>query len=449
MSGQDKCATDIYKSRLCEEFPSFYGRLGNTKLDTLLNMEFASEIYENAILYIPVVFHVVYNTNSEKIPQERVIGQLQQLNNDFRGRNLNIHKIPDDFRNVVSKDAKIEFYLATVDPLGNQTSGITWTYTSKSYFKTSLCDTTNNNDNLSINQPIKSKKHGQNAWPANKYLNIWIGDVADQNGYNTILGYAAFPGGPLNFDGVVIDYESVWNEDQNYFNLGRTLTHEVGHWLNLKHLWGDSTVFKNNCAEVISCGIDDGVDDTPIQTNKYSSACPNHNNASSCDCKDMYMNFMGYAHDSCMAIFTKGQVQRMRKTLFSIRKDILANNKNPRLKNIIEETFSIPIFNTFYKKNEDCNSDTCRYNHISWNPIENEERYIVKIKTVASSEWESIETKNNSIKMKNLKEGVFYELEIHANSSLLSDKIESYIFKIGADSKLKDHPTNPKLKETN
>jgi hypothetical protein len=149
-----------------------------------------------------------------------------------------------------------------------------------------------------------SAQGGDNAWDSKKYLNIWVCNLLGRS-----LGYSSLPGSQADRDGVVIQY-NVFGTTGTLtapFNKGRTLTHEVGHWLGLKHLWGDAT-----------CG-DDGIADTPPQQN-FNNGCPSFPHISSCSVNgngDMFMNFMDFTDDACMNMFTKGQVVKMR-SLFAV-----------------------------------------------------------------------------------------------------------------------------------
>lgn len=229
------------------------------------------------IITIPVVFHVVYNTTAENIPLSQITSQIATLNNDFR---LSDHSILGKWPQA--SDVELEFCLATVDPQGNPTNGVTRTQTSKTSFST-------NND-------VKfTSRGGKDAWPRNDYLNIWVCDID-----GSIIGYAQFPGGPSSTDGVVVDYQFTGNVGTH--STGRTGTHEVGHWLNLRHIWGDG-----------DCSADDFVSDTP-NSDGPNYGCPTDH--ISCNSLDMVENYMDYSNDACMDLFTNGQKVRMR-SLFS------------------------------------------------------------------------------------------------------------------------------------
>ena len=186
---------------------------------------------QNAIITIPVVFHVVYASSAENISDAQIQSQLDVLNDDFRRLNADA-----DNTWPQAADTEIEFCLASFDPQGNPSNGILRVPTTVSGFGT--------------NDAVKSSSSGgSDAWPAGDYLNFWVCNIG-----GGILGYAQFPGGSDATDGVVCGYQytGTIGTATSPFDLGRTATHEVGHWLNLRHIWGDG-----------ACGASDFVDDTP------------------------------------------------------------------------------------------------------------------------------------------------------------------------------------------
>ncbi|MCB9273605.1 MAG: T9SS type A sorting domain-containing protein [Lewinellaceae bacterium] len=244
----------------------------------------------NGVITIPVVVHVVYNTTAENISDAQVQSQITVLNADFRRLNADASSTPSMFASVAA-DAEVQFCLASVDPSGNPTTGITRTSTTRTSFSS--------NDYVKFNST-----GGKDAWPAGSYLNLWVCDLS-----STLLGYAQFPGGSAATDGVVIDYAyfGTIGTATPPFHLGRTATHEVGHWLNLRHIWGDG-----------GCSVDDFVSDTPLAgaANYTASPCtfpgPNSCNSGTGDQPDMFQNYMDYSDDACMNLFTQGQKTRMR-----------------------------------------------------------------------------------------------------------------------------------------
>ena len=231
----------------------------------------------NGVITIPVVVHIVYNNSTENISDAQIQTQIDVLNEDFR-------RLNSDADNTWSQaaDVEIEFCMATVDPNGNATNGITRTQTSVTAFST--------NDNMKFNS-----SGGKDAWPAGDYLNMWVCDIS-----GGILGYAQFPGGSPATDGVVMDYQyfGTIGTATAPFDLGRTATHEVGHWLNLRHIWGDG-----------GCSVDDFVGDTPTSDAANYGCATGH---VSCSSTDMVQNYMDYSDDACMNLFTQGQKTRMR-----------------------------------------------------------------------------------------------------------------------------------------
>ena len=231
------------------------------------------------VITIPVVFHIVYSNDQQNIPDSKIFEQVQILTDDFRYLNDN-----QDAEWAQAADTEIEFCLATRDPNGAPTDGILRVATTSGSFGTS--------DNIKF-----TASGGSDAWPASDYLNFWVGDLG-----GGLLGYAQFPGGAAATDGIVCAYPNVGlnGPGAGIYNLGRTATHEVGHWLNLRHIWGDG-----------GCGVDDFVADTP------ESDGANYNcdlGSSSCGSVDMVQNYMDYSSDLCMNLFTQGQSDRMAAT---------------------------------------------------------------------------------------------------------------------------------------
>jgi hypothetical protein len=239
---------------------------------------------QRAVITIPVVFHVVYRNTTQNISEAQILSQIEVLNEDFRLLNADFGPVTPAVFEPLAADFEIEFCLATIDPSGNPTTGI------------NRVSTTDNG--FDFDDQIKfTSQGGTNAWPRDKYLNIWVGDLSAAN----LLGYAQFPGGTASTDGVVLSYETVGRPPANNFNtqynLGRTATHEVGHWLNLRHIWGDE-----------NCGSD-FVNDTPVQE-AANTACPSHPSPSCSNAGDMFMNYMDYCFDDCLSMFTAGQKVR-------------------------------------------------------------------------------------------------------------------------------------------
>ncbi|WP_051973559.1 zinc metalloprotease [Cryobacterium sp. MLB-32] len=306
------CATpDVYTKQLTEQ-PGFAAARISMELEVrgLINQGiFAAQ---TGITHIPVVVHVVYNHDDQNISDDQVASQIAVLNRDFRKTNPDVDTLPDVFL-PLADDAQIEFSLADTDPDGNATDGITRTHT----------DTTS----FTYDDSIKYESSGgADAWPSDTYLNLWVGRLG-----GGLLGYAQFPGGAPATDGVVIldtAFGTVGTASPP-FNLGRTATHEIGHWLNLNHIWGDED----------GCIGTDKVDDTPNQAYANTGkpdfphvTCSNGPNG------DLFMDYMDYVDDDVMVLFSVGQVARMhaclegpRNTFELVEDSVLAQRSRERV----------------------------------------------------------------------------------------------------------------------
>jgi hypothetical protein len=259
------------------------------------------------VVKIPVVVHVVFASAIENISDAQVQSQIDVLNQDYRMKNADIGKIPAPFK-ALAADARIAFALATRDPNGSPTTGITRTQTTKQQFDSHQND-------------IKfTATGGHNAWPRDKYLNLWTAKSINDPQVGALLGYAQFPGGAAATDGVVISSDGFGTIGtvQTPFNLGRTATHEVGHWLNLLHIWGDDNG---------ACTGSDNVPDTPNQAD-HNFNKPNfpHVTCNNGPNGDMFMNYMDYVDDDTMFMFTTGQVARIRAALNGPRASLLTSD---------------------------------------------------------------------------------------------------------------------------
>jgi hypothetical protein len=241
-----------------------------------------TESGEEPVIRIPVVVHILYNNASQNVSDAQVRSQIEALNRDFRKLNSDTANIPARFKQYAA-DVRIEFVLAKADPKGRATTGINRKHTNVTEWK--------------LDDKIKfAAQGGVDAWDSRYYLNIWVGYM------RSTMGYASAPGTDATKDGVVISPNVFGTTNvSSPFHLGRTATHEVGHWLGLKHIWGDTY-----------CG-DDLVDDTPKQ-GSYTTGCPTafRSSCNNGETGDMYMNYMDYTNDACMNLFTYGQKARMR-----------------------------------------------------------------------------------------------------------------------------------------
>jgi hypothetical protein len=247
---------------------------------------------------VQVVVHVVYGTKQENISDAQVKSQIAALNRDYALKNADKSQVPAPFKSLVA-NPNVQFELATRDPDGESTTGITRTATTVAGF--------------GADDAVKSAKTGgRDPWDTARYVNLWVCALT-----GGLLGYAQFPGGPAATDGVVILNTAFGTSGTAAapFNRGRTATHEVGHYLNLRHIWGDMN----------DCTGNDQVADTP------SAGGPNYGKPSfpqlSCHngpSGDMFMNYMDYVDDAAMFMFTQGQVARMNATLAGPRQKLLS-----------------------------------------------------------------------------------------------------------------------------
>jgi len=299
MAGQQpvgrSCGAQVEHRRLLNEDPAYAAR--RAEIETLAG-EFAMGArlpQRSGVTHIPIVVHVVWNTEEQNISDAQIHSQIDVLNRDFRRTNPDVEQVPEVWQGIAA-DSRIEFVLATTDADGNASEGITRTQTETASF-------------AQPGNPIKSTETGgASPWPTESYLNMWVAP-AIHSGANQLLGYAQFPGGPAATDGVVMLNSAFGTSGTAAapFNQGRTATHEIGHWLNLFHIWGDDGT---------GCNGTDEVADTP------NAAGPNfgspefpHVTCNNAPDGDMFMNYMDYTDDAAMFMFTEGQVSRIQATL--------------------------------------------------------------------------------------------------------------------------------------
>ncbi|WP_353777195.1 M43 family zinc metalloprotease [Winogradskyella sp. 3972H.M.0a.05] len=299
-SGDIRCASDAYNAMMLSENPRM---MGSDDFETEINIKI-QEILNSpnrggGPIRLPVVVHVVHNGEGvgvgSNISDLQVLSQIDVLNEDYR-------KIPGSRGFGAGVDTNIEFFLAKEDPYCNPTTGIV------RYLRSSLP-----NGGADIDGDIKPKT----IWDPSRYLNMWVVQLG-----GGLLGYATFPGGDPNVDGVVMGYQYFGSNDApgvnlgGAYNLGRTTTHEVGHYLGLFHTFQ-------------GCGAPgDSVNDTPpqAQPNYGCPAVPPDTCPGGDD--DLIENYMDYSDDVCMDMFTAGQNVRMQAVLAGPRSS-LANSTVP------------------------------------------------------------------------------------------------------------------------
>ena len=333
VNGQsNKCATMQHLQKSLAKNPTLKQRMfysEKTTQEWILNNA-RSKKASGELIVIPTVVHVIWNKTIENVSDSQIFSQIDVLNKDFRLMNVDSLGSQHPFSPFIT-DSKIEFCLAKQDPNGNQTNGITRTQTGVVTWVEDSCD------NI-----FSTSKGGRDNWDPTKYLNIYVVNLD-----GITLGFASFPDelkSSPELDGVVIRYEAFGKigtagaGDFTENNRGRTGTHEVGHWLNLRHIWGDTT-----------CG-DDFVQDTKPAEDK-NHGCPTFphrkNNKCGSDTNgEMYMNYMDYVDDNCMNMFTRGQADRMKSALNGLRNGLLTSIgcKLPTAINKVNYLNSITIY---------------------------------------------------------------------------------------------------------
>jgi len=296
------CTTDTYHPNASSVLQS-----NKNNLETeIINTNPHYNILSNTKICLPVIVNNVYQTDDQKISIEAIKRQIEQLNKDFNGNNGERIDVHPYFENLIA-NIGIEFYLMDneIAEEGNN-SGI-------NYYKTSI-DTFNMNSYPNIKN---SSDGGLSSINAKNYINIWVGNIEAG-----IKGYATFPNTESsNDDGIVVHYN-------NFGNNNKTLSHEMGHFLGLNHLFG---------IEEGICEGDDNVKDTPQTATAYKT-CANNNLVAN-QCNDAYFeydltqNFMNLCNDECLKIFTNGQKIKMLYNLLTYRKPLLINNCNDDLTN--------------------------------------------------------------------------------------------------------------------
>ncbi len=306
---QDHCGTVAYEKLRHQQNPSLetIGQFENWMKNKLAKRAeaFKSGRVESQNFVVPIVVHVIHNGEpigtGTNISDAQILSQIPVINSDFPRLNADTTNTPAEFKTVAGK-FNITFVLAKQDPNGLTTTGITRTKGTQTSWS------------ISDNYTFKAL----NYWPSENYLNIWVINLS-----GGFIGYTQLPqssilagltntsNDPLT-DGVVVDYQAFGNAQATggssfnllpKYNLGRTATHEIGHFFGLRHVWGDV----NSCDPTVST---DYCADTPIQNTSYNGLCPS-TAQTECSVHSMYDNYMNYTDDACMNIFSQGQVSRM------------------------------------------------------------------------------------------------------------------------------------------
>ncbi len=277
-----------------------------TQLEKIINARIASgqSLKTAEAITIPVVFHVVLSRQSQvQVTDAQIQAQLDTLNRDYAGLNhRSDSRIQPAFLNIYGESG-IQFCMAQRTPNDETATGIHRDTTTRSSFVYTTSDVKH------------STTGGTDAWDPDRYFNIWICDLS-----NDILGYATFPDdGIPDEQGVVIDYASLPGGNATGYNLGKTLTHETGHYFDLYHIWGDDNG---------SCNGSDGIADTPNQGNSTTAL---HTGILTDNCTTaspgiMYQNYMDYTPDAALFMFTTLQVAHMQQVYANLRSSLGSSN---------------------------------------------------------------------------------------------------------------------------
>ena len=274
-----QCASHEYNEALMAADPQFFAKQQNIEESTARFVaNYATNVTGRVAVTIPVVVHVLYRTATENISDAQIASQIAIMNADYRKLNADASKVPSNFSGLAA-DCEINFSL--VQTIRKATSVTSFAYTG--------------------DPAKKSASGGDDPVSPTTKLNIWVCSLG-----GGLLGYAQFPGGAAATDGVVCLNTAFGNTGTAAapYNKGRTMTHEVGHWFNLRHIWGDKR-----------CG-DDLVSDTPT-ADAENYGCPAIGKKSLCSGKpvEMWMNYMDYTDDACMYMFSTGQKARLQATV--------------------------------------------------------------------------------------------------------------------------------------
>ena len=369
-----KCtSSELLKNYLVEN-PQMHQEL--EELEGQIARQIASQKLQtrSADITLPVVVHIIYKTNTENISDEQVYSQIEALNRDFNKQNNEVVTTPSVFQSLVA-DCGIRFQLATRDAEGNPTIGIVRHETTKAVWAVT--------DDMKI--PAKG---GFAPWNPAKYLNLYVCNLGSKS-----LGFSSFPGMPAYIDGVVIDFKAFGTKGTatKPFNLGRTCVHEVGHWLGLFHIWGDS-----------DCG-NDYVDDTPTQKMEHTGnpTTPQYSTCKGTTTLDMSMNYMDYVNDACMYMFTNGQKARMLAVLDKKRGIILSS-----------DGILPAVTRSCTMKSLQAKSIQTQSADILWEAIAGVAEYTLEFRPLSNNAWTSIQSKVPYCSLSNLQAGLTYEMRI-------------------------------------
>ncbi len=381
---QRNCGTMDNLARLQAEDPGLATRM--QQIESMTNAYLAvhkNQNTTNTVITIPVVFHIVYNGSTQNISDAQCIAQLNQLNLDFARLNSDASNTPSVWQGI-SANTNIQFCLAQRTPTGAATTGIERRSTTLTSFST--------NDNVK-----RTANGGMDAWPASSYLNIWSCNIS-----GGVLGYAQFPGGSAATDGVVLLYSSIGSMTSpgtaSPYHLGRTATHEVGHWLNLYHIWGDDGT---------ACSGSDNCSDTPNQAgeNYGTPAFPRTDGCATASPGVMFMNYMDYTDDAAMNMFTAGQ---------SARINSLFGTGGSRVGLLTSLGCQAPSTTCGTPTGNATSSITTTGATLSWSAVSGATSYNVQYKLASASTYTSVSTASTSYALTGLASGTAYNWMVNA-----------------------------------
>lgn len=326
------CGFDHWRHQIHQQNPDQLREMDDRYAEWLERAREYAQHRDDEVYQIPVVFHIVHNIPDQNLADSVVYSQLEVLNEDYRRQNANAIETRAEFLPVAA-DVGIEFVLAEHDPQGNPTDGIVRVETDRENFEMDLFSEENTLDEVKF-----SATGGSDAWDTESYLNIWVCNIS--GGFlGQIFGLAYPPADVPNWpeemaapsagaEGVIIHFTTLGRNNPAHMlddvegnDQGRTLVHEVGHYLGLRHIWGDATPFVGD-----GCAEDDGFADTPncvaadnFQCNHQANTCVDEPE----DFVDMVENYMDYSPDLCMNMFTQEQADMMRFVLTEFRPGLL------------------------------------------------------------------------------------------------------------------------------
>ena len=397
--GQRTCGQEEYHQNLIQSEPGYLNRIQQIEQSTESFIRDNNTEGNRTVITIPVVFHIVWNTTSQNISDSKIIEQINQLNLDYTAMNTDNGNTPSIFQ--PTGNMGIQFCLASRDPNGFPTTGIERRQTTVTSFGT--------------NSAVKAySTGGLDPWPNSSYLNIWVCNLS-----NGILGFATFPGATAATDGVVLLYSSIGSVSSpglsSVYGLGRTATHEVGHWLNLRHIWGDAT-----------CGTDN-VTDTPSH-NAANYGCPTYPHYSTCTGTpvEMTMNYMDYTDDACMYMFSAGQALRS-QALFAVggARASLLNSSGC----IPPSSSTCGTPTSLTTSNPTTNSVT-----VAWTSVYAANSYTLQYKPSNSSTWASVSVSSLSYNLTGLLAGTSYNIQVRAECGTNSGNFISSSFTTSSQS---------------